>query len=400
MVSFGIGLGSFMDGVNQGMQFGKTIKTAVQDRKIRKMEREAIDAAEVARQQDGAKGIMAPQPGYENAPGSGPYSMHLSGDGGGAAAPPSAESGTRAAPKTPGTFMDYYRKVSMPKLIEGYLKNGQPERASQLQSYLDSEDGKGKFKDWASAAQRFAMGDNEGGFKRLADLNKRLDNNIELDGYEEVKDEKTGSATGGWRVKWKDADTGKAFTQDFDTADDFARTALWAMSPEQQAQARLSEMTAAQKARAEAAAAARKAATDFNYDVKKQGYGAILADQRDDRQFKRQQQRDASLYGYDAARDATRHGYSMEEDTNNLQMRAALKLSDDSGEKPEDVRKSLETITKRLAETDMSFSKLSPDEQTARAVAVLQGQRNGARGVIGGGAPAASGGRGAIPPLY
>ena len=93
-------------------------------------------------------------------------------------------------------------------------------------------------------------------------------------------------------------------------------------------------------------------------------------------------------------RDAVQNSLGMERDGNRIQLEAASKLAQSTGEKPEDVRESLETITKRLAETDLSFSKLTPQEQTQRAVDALTAQRRAARGVIG-----AAGAAPAAPPL-
>ncbi|MCE7797849.1 hypothetical protein LWE61_14955 [Sphingobium sufflavum] len=398
-MSFGMGLGAFMNGVQGGLKLGQQVRGVIDDRKTRKMERSAIEDARAARERDigdltRGPAIPADPSGMIDEKGAvrkiEDTDLPISRD---------------EAEKKVGSFMDYYRSTSVPKLIEGYIQRGENDRAAHFQQYLDSEDGKARTKDWSVAAQRFAMGDHEGGFKRLADLNGRIGNGMDLVGHEQIMqpiyedrtDKKTGKttkvqtgteATGGWRVKWKDSDSGKEFSQDFASSDDFARTALWATSPEQQVTASLAELRAAQAARAKAVADAAGDRRQFGYDIGKLRAKGVIDDQAAGREAQRT-----------ASRDATLHGYRMEEDVNGAQASAAYRAPPaDSVETPEDVRKSLENITKRLSESDPSFYKLSPEEQTARAVSVLNGQRSSARGVMSSGAP--SGGRGVMPPLY
>lgn len=397
MVNFGTGLGAFMGGVSQGMQIGQQIKDVREARSIRKMEKEATGAASTARETDIASAITSSTDDAGNT------SFSVGGNSFSTAA-----DARKAAESQVGGFMDYYRSKAVPQLIEGYIKNGQRERAEQLQSYLDSHEGKARFKDWAGAAQRFAMGDMEGGFKGLAKLNGRLNNNADLVGYEPIKapariklpstgeeiDDPSGASveTGGWRVNWKDSKTGQQFSQDFTSADDFARTALWALSPENQVAYTVSDMTAAGKARRDAAVAAADDARDLNNEITKSRFKAVIDDQAADRKLVRDKNLATHNTGLGIQRDTVQSSLGMERDANRIQLEAATKLAGTTGEKPEDVRKSLETITKRLAETDLSFSKLTPQEQTQRAVEALKAQRSAARGVLGdtGAAPAAS----------
>lgn len=395
MVNFAIGLGSFLDGMNQGMSAARTVMDARDERRMRKITKEATGAATEAREADISKGIATETDDLGN------VSFSVGGKGYADAASARAASEAQV-----GSFMDYYRSKTVPKLIEGYIQMGEPQKAAALESYLDSENGKANSRDWARASQRFAMGDVEGGLKGLAKLNERLDNGVDIVGYdpiteptfEERKDEKTGKTTrvetgtqptGGWRVRWKDSGSGKEFTQDFESADDFARTALWATSPENQVLATINERTAAQNARAKAAADEAEDRRSFGYDVAKANHKAVIDDRLSERDYKRR----AALAG-------VTHSYDMERDAASIQLRAALKVSDDTGEDPEDVRKSIETISKSLRDNDISgeFGRLPLDQQTAKAVEILTKQRAAARGVIEAGAP--SGGRGVIPPLY
>lgn len=404
-MSLGLGLGAFMSGVRDGASTANFVKGAIRDRQTRKMEKAATADATAAREADIAKGITT----TTDANGVTSYGV-------GDQVFADAKAAHDASEARVGKFMDYYRTTAVPKLIEGYTQAGDMDRATRLQSYLDSEDGKARFKDWAGAATRFAMGDNAGGFEGLAALNKRMNNGVDIVDYapimEDDYDEQTlpGSKetvripngkqreTGGWRVNWKDAASGRTFSQDFDTADDFARTALWGTSPEYQAQYALSELTASQKARAAAAEKGR----EYQRDVGMKRLDAVIADQRDDRNFRRDMKRDEARDVRDAAtqtdRDARQHGYRMEEDVNSAQVRQAYP-DPTKGETAEDVRKAIETITERLAVTDLKFAKLSAAEQTKRATEIYNSQRSSARGVLGTSAPAPTG-RGVVPTLY
>lgn len=403
-MSFGMGLGAFMQGVQQGVGTAKTIKGVIQDRRIRKMEKEGYADATAAREADINAGIST----ATDEAGNTTYSV------GGKSYADAAEA-HKAAEARVGGFMDYYRSNTVPKLIDGYLREGQADRAQQLQTYLDSEDGKARFRDWAGASQRFAMGDHAGGFQRLASLYKHIDDGVDVVDYapitEEVVEERklpgtgqvirvpTGQTreTGGWRVNWKDKASGSVFSQDFDTADDFARTALYATSPEYQAQYTIADMKAAQAARADAAKEGRK----YTYERAGKREDALIADTRDDRNFRRDVARDKIKDGFERQRDATQHGYDLERDNNSIMMKSAYKLSEETNEKPEDVRRSLETITNRLSEADLGsngFNSLSPEQQAEKAEAIYRSQRTRARGILGKDERPA--GRGVVPTLY
>ena len=410
-MGFGMGLGAFMDGVRQGAGTANFIKGAIEDRKVRKMEKQAFADTASARDADIANGVVA----TTDAAGTTSYGV-------GDQSYTDAAEARKAAEAKVGSFMDYYRANTVPKLIEGYMRSGKAERATQLQSYLDSEDGKARFKDWAGASQRFAMGDHAGGFQRLASLYKHVDDGVDVVDYSPITEDEyeervlpgskqvvrvpTGRKreTGGWRVNWKDKGNGNVFSQDFDTADDFARTALYATSPEYQAQYTVAEMKAAQAARADAAKEGRK----YGYERAGKREDALIADTRDDRNFRRdvardkvkdgmERQRDATRHGYDLERDSLRHGDDMERDNNDAYLRQAFP-SPRNGETEEDVRKSIETITRRMADTDLDFSKLSPADQLKRAEQIYRGQRSSARGILGKDAPPP--GRGIVPELY
>ncbi|CAM8655167.1 hypothetical protein [Sphingobium cupriresistens] len=399
MVSFATGLGSFATGMTQGMQMAQQVKGAIDDRKMRKIAKDGTQAATAAREADIAGAIQT----TANADGSSSYSV-------GGKAQASMDDARKAATSQVGSVMDYYRSTTVPKLIQGYIDVGRPEQASQLESWMESQDSAKLTKDWAKSMRLAMMGDTGGAMRGFGKLFERMEPGSKYMGteditepvYEDMKLPKTGETvqmqTGtrpaGLRLKLRNAD-GEDVSHDFGGQEDLFRTAMFTLSPDKFAERAFAENDRAQASRA----ASVKADRDFRQDISRDKFKATLDDQRDQRQHERTVQRSDRDFAQQTNRDATQHGYRMDESTTELQMRAALKLSEDGNEKPEDVRKSLETITKRLAETDLSFSKLTPEEQTSRAVQVLQGQRSSARGVMSG-SPDRDNGKGAIPKLW
>lgn len=414
MVGFAVGLGSFAQGMANGMQMAQQVRGALDARKMRKVEKEGAAAATAAREKDIMGAISTEtvdQTAALSATGQSislPTSATYKVDG---KAYDSMADARKAAEAQVGTVMDYYRSTTVPKLIQGYIDIGQTDKAAQLQSWMETQDSNRITKDWAKAMRLGMIGDTKGAMRGFGKLYERLEPGSRYIGTEDItepvyedivgKDGKTsrtqtGTRTTGMRLKLRNVD-GEDISHDFGGQEDLFNTAMFTLSPDKFADRVLGQVDAAVAARGEAAKEDRK----FQRDLQRDKYKAVLDDQRDERQAQRGIIRDDRQAAHQAARDATLSGYRQEETTTELQMRAALKLSEATGESPEDVRKSIETITKRFAETDMNFAKLSPEEQTARAVQVLNAQRSSARGVIGAGQAApADQSRGVTPRLW
>jgi hypothetical protein len=399
MVGFAVGLGSFANGLTQGMQMAQQVKGALDAKKMRGIEKTATAEATAAREADiGAVIQVTPNSGDPL-----PFKVGDKSFG-------TKDEARNAAASQVGSVMDYYRTKTVPKLIEGYVELGQADKAQQLQSWMESEESNGITKDWARATRMAMLGDNKAAMRGFGKLFERLEPGSKYIGtedvtepvYEDIKD-KDGKVTGrkevgtkpvGMRLKLRNAE-GEDFNHDFSGSEDMFRTAMFTLSPDKFAHRAMSEVDQATAARAVGA----KSDREFGEKVQLEKLKAVTTDQRDQREFERDIAKSDRQFAQQGQRDAVLSGYRTNETATELQMRAALKLSEDSGDKPEDVRKSLETITKRMADTDMGFAKLSPEEQTQRAVQVLQQQRSSARGVISGGA-STDGGKGAIPKLW
>jgi len=386
MVSFGIGLGSFVQGMGQGMQLGNQIKGAIDDAKIRKIERAGSQEATAAREKD----ILGAIRTNSDAQGQPSYSV-------GDQTVSSMEDARKLAEKQVGGVMDYYRTTTIPKLIQGYIDIGKPEQAERLQTWMDGQESNAITKDWASAARLAMIGDQNGAMKGFGKLYERLQPGAKYLGTEDITEPtyeehtlpktgekirvETGSRPVGVRLKLRGPD-GADVSHDFTSSEDLFNTAMFTLSPDKFALRALDEVQAARIARA----AAAKEDWQFGRDLQKERFKAVLDDQRDERQFRRGVMRDDRQFAQQSQRDEIQHGYRMDETATELQMRAALKLAEDSGQKVDDVRRSIETISKRMAETSNAFDKLTPEQQTAAAVQEYQRQQGAAKSVLGRGA--------------
>lgn len=400
MVSFGIGLGSFVQGMGQGMQLGNQIKGAIDDAKIRKIERAGSQEATAAREKD----ILGAIRTSSDAQGQPSYSV-------GDQTVSSMEDARKLAEKQVGGVMDYYRTTTIPKLIQGYIDIGKPEQAERLQTWMDGQESNAITKDWASAARLAMIGDQNGAMKGFGKLYERLQPGAKFLGTEDITEPtyeertlpktgekirvETGSRPVGVRLKLRGPD-GADVSHDFTSSEDLFNTAMFTLSPAKFALRALDEVQTARKARAEARAEAAKEERQFGRDIQKERFKAVLDDQRDERQFRREVMRDDRQFAQQGQRDEIQHGYRMDETATELQMRAALKLAEDSGQKVDDVRRSIETISKRMAENNTNFSKLTPEQQTAAAVKAYQQQQGAAKSVLGRGAAPSSG----APPMW
>ncbi|MED5545709.1 MAG: hypothetical protein VYD90_10705 [Pseudomonadota bacterium] len=380
MVNFGVGLGAFMDGAQrsyrQANELRQTFENGQTDRRMRRVEREQRANADAAREADISKGITT---NVDPNTGATTFKVGQTDYGTDSAA------ARKAAEQQVGSFTDYYMKTAVPALVDGYMRAGRPEMAQQYQTWMETAGAKRGLTHWATAARAAQRGDTSQFLKSMqAAYNTRgyYDDGVEATGGEELKD-KDGNVTG-IRMDFKGAD-GRTYSRTYEGMEDVYRAGVMMMAPEQVFQSGMADVKAGQAARADAA----KVRADLNNDLAKQNNKAVLDDRINDRQSRRQ-----------LGRDAAQHGYRMEEDANAAQVRAAYGSSGPNGETEGDIRKQLETISKRMAETDLGWSKLTPEEQNARAVAELQRQRESARGIFNESGSNAVAAPGRTPSLY
>lgn len=407
MVSFAVGLGSFAQGMQQGMQVAQQVKGALDAKKIRKVEKEGAVAASAAREKDILSAIQA----TPNADGSTSYAV---------AGKPQAsmEDARKAAEAQVGSVMDYYRSTTVPKLIEGYIDIGRPEQAEQLQSWIETQDANRLTKDWAKAARLAMIGDTGGAMKSFGRLYERMEPGSKYLGTEDITEPvyetrklpktgesiqvQTGTRPAGIRLKLRNAD-GEDVTHDFGGSEDLFNTAMFTLSPDKFAARALAQVDQATAARATAA----KSDREFARDVGMKKLDATLDDQRDERQHRRTVQRNDREFAQQTQRDATQQGYDLEKIMTSKQMEAAMapaiEAAKANGQTDEDARKAIGAIWKTLSENDLGgkggFGSMSIEDQINQASKIYRQQSGAAKSIAGKGATQGNG-RGVVPKLW
>lgn len=401
MVGFAVGLGSFAQGMSQGMQLAQQVKGALDDRKMRKVQKDGTAVATQAREKD-IMGAIETSAGADGAPA---YKV-------GGQSYASIDDARAMAEKQVGSAMDYYRQHTVPRLVQGYMDMGETERAERLQSWMESSTANRLTKDWAHAARLGMIGDTGGAMKGFGKLYERIEPGGRFIGTEDIsepiyedvtgKDGKvtrtqTGTRPAGVRLRLKNA-SGEDVSHDFSGSEDLFQTAMFTLSPDKFAERAFQEVDRAHAARA----AGAKAERDYRADIGKETFKARLDDQRDQRQHERSIIRDDRQFAQTSQRDEAQQGYKLEELMTSKQLEAAfapaLEAAKAKGETPETARRAITDIWKSLIENDLGNSgiKSKPiDQQVKQAAEIYKQQSNTARGVISGGD---SGGR--VPRLW
>lgn len=241
-----------------------------------------------------------------------------------------------AAEKDVKPFMDYYTAKSAPLVTEAYMRAGQPEKAQAYNNWLKTEGVQKGMESWAKALQAASRDDPDGFAKHItAAYNQQ--------GYFEdgrtttakLRKDKDGN-TVGMDLEFEDKATGKKWTRSLDGREDIYRMGVELMAPEQVFKFGLQQVEAADKARSE-----------------------IAKDKRTE------------------ARE-----------TGKMLLEAALKEAAQQGPLGMvEFRKRLDSTMKSLLANDFTYARLSDDEKVAKAVQVLRAQDRGvAAAGYGGGA--------------
>ena len=264
MSNFGIGLGAFMGGVNQGMEAGERFKTIQDNNKLRKIAAEGTDAAKAAREADIGKSIKV---GSVDQNGATVPTYEVDGQAYG------SESEARgAAEKQVGSFMDYYTKTVMPQYQEHWMQTGQVDKAQAMQKWLENENVQKGVKSWANAVRSFQVGDSAGFKKNLLKAYNQqgyFDDGVTAEGIEDVKNDK--GQLLGYKIKFKDG-KGNVTEQTFD-GEDVAKLGLNALSPAEVLSYGVDQLKQAQAARSELAKEGRKQQNAIELEGVKQGLG-------------------------------------------------------------------------------------------------------------------------------
>lgn len=207
------------------------------------------------------------------------------------------------------SFMDRYREVGAPIVVEELLRQGKLTEAAAFQEWMDTSAAQAGMKNWANATAAIAMGDFERFAEQLTEAYNRLD--YMPDGMSVVKEQsgftrdEKGNITGA-RVTYRDNETGATNEQVFDDPMDLVYLGLNFMDPINAFNLRYQEMQAANEAALGASKSAAETAAEIADERLKRITDAekALASQDANWGAKPEAERNAAILAYIANQDA------------------------------------------------------------------------------------------------
>lgn len=288
--NFGIGIGAFAQGLQNGIGLGKQLREVKDDNEIRKLTKEGMEQAK----QDRAKtvddsiiqqaprmeqgtGVLTPAASGINAEGAtnmdpvakaqGTVDAMLNGNM--TVAPieqpakpkgfkvgnrefDSREEAFKYADKQADSVYDFFNKTAAPKIRDAYMQQGKIEQADQFNTWLEDRGTKQGMKSWSRALTAAQVGDVDGFATNLVKAYNApgyFDDGMKASAAEVLRD-KEGKAAG-FKVTLKDAE-GKENVQQYDNIDDMIQVGLGMLSPQARFKAYYDESLMSKKNRLEA----------------------------------------------------------------------------------------------------------------------------------------------------
>lgn len=242
-------------------------------------------------------------------------------------------------------FMALYARVGVPKVVKGFLENGDIEKAKAYQAWAESAKVKDGMRHWANATQAASMGDEEGFFDSMV---KAYNAKGYFDDGRTVVKNKSGLVKDGSgrivgaRLTFKDED-GKEYEQAFNDIEDIYRAGVQVLSPEAVFEYGFDQVKQADAARAEAAKQERGVEIKKDEEARSEGR-EIAKEGRSARQ-----KREEADYTHEQALERER----VKEETTGPQS-------------PEAYRKRVEKARSDLMANDLDFADMSPEEQDVK----------------------------------
>lgn len=149
---------------------------------------------------------------------------------------PSAKTTEDQRGRAAKSFMDYYREVGAPIVMEDMLKRGDLKGAQAFQEYLDQSETKAGMESWAKAAFAANMGDMDTFASEIINAYNRLD--YFPDGTTIVESQsgftygRDGEISGA-KLTFKDEKTGNTFEQVFSDPSDLVKLGITMLAPEE-----------------------------------------------------------------------------------------------------------------------------------------------------------------------
>lgn len=227
--TFGIGVNQFADGLQRGMSLRENIDKRKKQMQLEQASSDAFDAAKQAQQAD-------------------------------------IDTGAEAKP-----LMDYYMKVSAPRVRDAYLQNGDVQTAKVWNDWIRSDGVQRGMASWAGAVRAAQQGDHEGFLRNYIDAYNNTgyyDDGVQAVGSKKLTNDK-GDVTG-FEITFKDK-KGKETTQKFEDMEQIYSAGITLMSPEKVFEQGMSQLKSAQELRIKEAERKQKLKDDITLENAKQG---------------------------------------------------------------------------------------------------------------------------------
>jgi hypothetical protein len=362
-MAFGVGAGAFL----QGLQGGMGLYTKFQDAQDRATQREALGAAateaRTARDADIAGAVTA-VPGADGQPGSFRVGDHTFA---------TQEEANKVAEGQVGSFMDYYRRVGAPRVLEGYLQSGDPDKAAAFGKWMDTEGSRSGMRSWAQAMRAAQWGDADGFARHMTAAYNNQDyfGDGHSVGRAEVTRDAQGKATG-MNLTIRDRNGGER-TQSFTGMNDVYRAGLSFLSPDKAFEALQAEAKAAQTARLSLATEDRRFGRQValqrdsqNFQIEQGNTAEQRAVAREGRTEDRLEGREGRQEERQVAREGRAQRDRLEGQNNESMLRRAERDAGGAAPTQDQVQRSLSSIQGQLANSLTLYPSTGPDGKATR----------------------------------
>lgn len=388
----GIGVDAFSRGLLGGMQLGREIKTARNERQIEQIRKEGLEAAKSGRDAD----IQANMQQFDFSLPEGQAGPQMQGWEVGGQRFTDEKAARGAAGKDVMSVEDRFYRDAVPRIADAYIGQGDIEKAEAWRTYAESREQKKAFGDWAKAFRASQLGDTEAVADYVFNQYKASGTGVTPMSKEVVKDD--GGKITGYNVRLKNDETGEEYSQFIDNAS-LLEMGLQAFSPPQQFEMAYTRQMEADKMGAQARIDAQKDQRRFERDVSLEKLKAGLRTQGERSKF------DA---GVQALRDA---GYTDQFINSVVPQLLGVKPGESMYRKPQSPEETARMLFQERMRNDFRFKNMPPAEQQRliqQDLTMLQqlggnmaGQgrveSSGLPGPSGGAAPAPAPGGGRVP---
>ncbi len=370
MANFGIGLGAFMSGAQQGAQFANSIKD--QQRKDKLFDLQLQDATDARNAQQGAKAVA--QQGMNDA--------------------------RSATDGQIDNVMNYYKQNTVPKLQQYWMENGDMDKADRFGKWIEDDNTKQGMKYGAAMLRSAQLGDADGVAENMVKLYNQpgyFQDGMSAESAQIIRDDK-GNATG-MKVVLKNDKTGETTDHTFNNMNDVYDLATQFAAPDkvfshieqQRAQADKIKISNAQQQQKWNQTVAGKQ-IDQNYRLEAQNNQSQL------RQAENASKAKAGGSNSESAKIQARisafKSAGKSDDWINANMTQIVGIEN----KSRPVTSRMDDYIKLQSETNRSFAKLSQDEQMKQALKYITEQdkmtgdmQNGTTGLPAATTPTTSG---------